>query len=239
VLQVSNIFLAKGKPILRNVSFEMRGGEILTILGPSGSGKSSLLRCLNRLETIDRGEIFLNGVETRGIDAIELRRRVGMVFQTPALLPLTVRENLLIGPGFRKQSPDEKECARLLESTGLSGEFLERGVEALSVGERQRVALAQVLANRPDALLMDEPTSALDPPAVLKIEELIKTIHRNLRTMTLWVTHNIEQALRFDTRTIVLVDGEVVAQGNIRDLVERPANDALKTFFDSGNSHEH
>lgn len=233
LLQVSNISLTKGKSILKNVSCEVRGGEILTVLGPSGSGKSSLLRCLNRLESIDQGKIFLNGVETRQIKTQELRRRVGMLFQTPSLLPLTVAENLRMGPKLRKETMDEPAYRLLLEKVGLKMEFLDRNVETLSVGERQRAALAQVLANHPEALLLDEPTSALDPPAVLKIEELIKSHPQGLKVMTLLVTHNVEQALRFDAQTLVLVNGEVAARGNIRDLVNKPENENLRKFFNS------
>lgn len=231
LLQVSNISLTKGKSILKNISCEVRGGEILTVLGPSGSGKSSLLRCLNRLESIGQGEIFLNGVETRQIKTQELRRRVGMLFQTPSLLPLTVSENLMMGPKLRGETMGEPACRLLLEKVGLKSEFLDRQVETLSVGEKQRAALAQVLANHPEALLLDEPTSALDPPAVLKIEELIKAIHKDLKVMTLLVTHNVEQALRFDAQTLVLVNGEVAALGNIRDLVNNPENENVREFF--------
>lgn len=237
-LQVSNISLNKEKTILKGISFEVHGGEILTILGPSGSGKSSLLRCLNRLESIDHGEIFLNGSETRTIETVELRRRMGMVFQTPALMPLTVKKNLMLGPKLQKQTMDEPECDGLLEQVGLEKEFLGRDVERLSVGERQRVALAQVLANHPEVLLLDEPTSALDPPAVLKIEELIKTIHHDLNTITLLVTHNVEQALRFDAQTIVLVNGEVMARGNIRDLMDHPDSATLKKFFNTEGKNQ-
>ncbi|MEC7640538.1 MAG: ATP-binding cassette domain-containing protein [Nitrospinota bacterium] len=238
-LRIKNISLIKGKTILQDISCEVGGGEILIILGPSGSGKSSLLRCLNRLESIDQGEIFLNDVETRQMDVVELRRKVGMVFQTSALLPQTVKENLRLGPQLHKQTLTEEECESLLGQTGLSGEFLERHVDTLSVGELQRVTLAQVLANHPEALLLDEPTSALDPSMVLKIEELIKTIHQNMRAITLLVTHNIDQALRFNAQTIVLIEGKIIARGNIRDLMNREDSTTLKKFFDSGDNHEH
>ena len=236
-LRIKNISLAKGKTILKDVSCEVRRGEILIILGPSGSGKSSLLRCLNRLESVDQGEIFLNGVETREINIIELRRKIGMVFQVSAFMPMTVRESLMVGPQLHKHTLTEEECKNLLDKTGLPREFLERNVETLSVGEKQRIALAQVLANKPQALLLDEPTSALDPPTVLKIEELIKNIHKNMHTITLLVTHNIDQALRFNTQTLVLVDGKVIARGNILDLLNRSDNPTLKNFFDSGDNH--
>lgn len=231
LLRVSNIFLAKDKPILNGVSFELKFGEILVALGPSGAGKSSLLRCLNRLETIDSGEIFLDGRETRTIGTVELRRRVGMVFQTPALTPMTVREIVRMGPDLRGQTLAEDECEFLIREVGLGTDFLNRPAETLSVGERQRLAFAQTLANRPEVLLLDEPTSALDQTAVLKIENLIKTIHQDLKTGTLLVTHNVHQALRFNAQTLVMVDGKIVAQGNIQDLTRDAGNETAQKFF--------
>lgn len=231
LLKVRGISLNKGKSILKNISLEVGRGEILTVLGPSGAGKTSLLRCLNRLETIDGGEIFLDGKDTRTIEIPELRRRMGMVFQTPALSPGSVKENIRIGPKLRKVELSCEECLSLLGKVGLGSNFLNRQVETLSVGEQQRVSLAQVLANRPSVLLMDEPTSALDPTAVLTIENLIKTIHRDLKTATLLVTHNVDQALRFDAQTLVMVGGEALARGNIRDLMNSTDNETLKKFF--------
>lgn len=231
LLKVSGLSLNKGRDILKDVSFSLRRGEILTVLGPSGSGKTSLLRCLNRLESISCGEIQLDGQNAATLPAVELRRRIGLVFQVPALLPLTVRENISIGPQLRNATLDEVECASLIARVGLRNEFLDRKADALSIGEQQRAALAQVLANRPDVLLLDEPTSALDPTAVLTIENLIKSVHEALQTATLLVTHNVEQALRFNTQTLVLMDGEVLAQGNIRDLMDSPVSDTLKKFF--------
>ncbi|MFQ5444333.1 MAG: ATP-binding cassette domain-containing protein [Nitrospinales bacterium] len=234
VLRVSHISLTKGNAILRDVSFAVQSGEILTLLGPSGAGKSSLLRCLNRLESINDGEIFLRGKEIRTLPVTQLRRRVGMVFQTPALIPGTVRENILQGPKLFGRMLEESECESLVDRVALSKDFLQREVTTLSVGEQQRVALAQVLANRPEVLLMDEPTSALDPTAVTTIENLIRSIHRELHTPILWVTHDVRQARRFGGETLVMVKGQVLAHGNIEDLMQRSDHEMLKRFF-AGN----
>jgi putative ABC transport system ATP-binding protein len=174
MLRVSGLSLTKGKAILKDLSFEVKPGEMLTVLGPSGAGKSSLLRCLNRLDPADSGEVFLNGTEVQSLDILDLRRRMGMVFQTPALIPDTVKVNVVLGPSLRHETVSESEIQELLKQVGLPTEIMTRQVESLSVGEQQRVAFAQVLANKPDVLLLDEPTSALDPTAALTIENLIK-----------------------------------------------------------------
>ncbi len=231
MLRVSHLSLTKDKPILKDLSFEVQPGEMLTVLGPSGAGKSSLLRCLNRLNPADSGEVFLNGTEVRSLDILDLRRRMGMVFQSPALIPDTVQANVALGPFLRHETVSDNAVQELLKQVGLNSDFMARQVETLSVGEQQRVAFAQVLANKPDVLLLDEPTSALDPTAALTIENLIKDIHSRLHTATVLVTHDIPQALRFNTDTLVMVDGAVLARGNIQDLVNNTANATLQNFF--------
>ena len=231
MLRVSNLSLTKDKAILRDLSFEVAPGQMLTVLGPSGAGKSSLLRCLNRLDTPDSGEVFLGGTEVKSLDILDVRRRIGMVFQTPALIPDTVQANVGLGPSLRHETVSNSEIGELLIQVGLNLTFMTRQVETLSVGEQQRVAFAQVLANKPDVLLLDEPTSALDPTAALTIENLIKDIHSRLHTATVLVTHDIPQAIRFNTETLVMVDGAVLARGNIQDLVNDTSNATLQKFF--------
>jgi UDP-glucose/iron transport system ATP-binding protein len=231
LLKVSNLSLFKGKEILKKISFALSRGDLLLILGPSGSGKSSLLRCLNRLETITEGLVLLEGRDARSINTVELRRRIGMVFQTPALLPGSVRENISLSFQLSKQALKDADCVSLLQQVGLSLDFLDLPVENLSIGEQQRVALAQTLANHPQVLMLDEPTSSLDPTAVLTIERLIQSINRDLQTAILWVTHDVAQAMRFNAETLVLIDGEIHAQGNIRELMASKQNQTLQRFF--------
>ena len=232
MLTVANISLVKEKHILKNVSFELACGEILVLLGPSGAGKTSLLRCLNRLDSLDSGNVFLDGTDTRAFPITELRRRIGLIFQAPALIPDTVKKNVCVGPRLAGKNISDEACQSLLSRVGLESEYCGRNVETLSFGERQRVALAQVLANEPDILLLDEPTSALDPTAILVVETLIQSLHNKLNTAMVLVTHNLEQAKRFNARTLVLADGEVLAEGNICKLMESNANPKLIQFFE-------
>jgi len=207
LLQVKNLKLNLGRPILNNINFQIEPGEILTLLGPSGSGKSSLLRCLNRLMTPDQGDILLSGENIFALEVTEVRRKIGMVFQVPFLLPGTVRENIGLGPKLHQRPWNGSQCETLLDEIGLGRQFLDRQVEQLSIGERQRVAFAQVLANDPEVLLLDEPTSALDASSARTIEGLIEKLHREKNLAVLMVTHDLAQAKRFACKALDLKNG--------------------------------
>ncbi len=158
--------------VVTDISLDVYHGEMLGIVGPSGSGKSSLLRLLNRLDEPTNGTVFLDGQDYRQFSPRELRRRVGMVTQRPFLFPGSVAGNILFGPSQRGEVVADEDIAQLLERVGLPG-FAGREVTNLSGGEQQRVSLARALANRPQILLLDEPTSALDEQAKTGIEQLI------------------------------------------------------------------
>src|SRR5208282_1440621 len=146
--------------IVSNISLDVRRAELLGIVGASGSGKSSFLRLLNRLDQPTGGSVLLEGMDYRQFSPRELRRRVGMVTQRPFLFPGNVASNLRFGPLQRGQTLSDSEVSELLERVGLPG-FASREVTNLSGGEQQRVSLARALANNPEVLLLDEPTSAL------------------------------------------------------------------------------
>ena len=232
MLKVKAIGFSWGKkPVFKNISFELQNGESLVILGPSGCGKTSLLRCMNRLESVGEGEIYLQGKSTSSIPVCDVRRRVGMVFQTPALLPGTVEENISIGPGLDNHEFPEEKILSLMEKVGIDPLLQKREVSKLSTGERQRVSLAQVLANEPQVLMLDEPTSALDPAAALKVESLIKSLRSSFKAGILLVTHDIKQALRLNTRTMVLLNGEIIGEGNIWELMNSRQDQRIQDFF--------
>lgn len=238
LLTVKDLALNLGKPVLRSVSFEVAPGGLLLILGPSGSGKSTLLRCLNRLQSADSGNVLFDGQDTRAMDVGALRRRMGMVFQAPALLPGTVEHNIGQGPVLAGKPVLQDEALNLLTSVGLSHNMLSRNAATLSIGEQQRVAFAQALANHPELLLLDEPTSALDPTAVLTLEKLILRINREMNRAIVMVTHNIEQARRFDADTLVLIDGRIIARGPIRSLIGNRGDATLRDFFEGRLNRE-
>lgn len=200
------------QPILRGITAEIPAGEVLTIIGPSGSGKSTLASLLNRLADPDRGQLEFLGRDLREWEVTELRRRVGLVFQNPTMLPGTVRDNLEYGPRLWGRSLGP-EIAELLGRVGLSATFLDRRAADLSGGEKGRVALARTLANRPEVLLLDEITSALDPETAREVEELILALRRELGLTCVWVTHDLGQAERVGSLVWFLEEGLLAESG--------------------------
>jgi putative ABC transport system ATP-binding protein len=207
-----------GKTILGDVSFDVATRDLLGIVGASGSGKSSLLRLLNRLDEPTSGTVYLDGQNYRQMPPRELRRRVGMVTQRPFLFPGDVAANLRFGPAQRGETFPDEEIARLLERVGLPG-FAASEVSVLSGGEQQRVSLARALANRPEVLLLDEPTSALDEESKLGIEELIGSLARDHGLTCVLVTHDREQARRMCNRVILLEAGHLTKSGTAVEVL--------------------
>lgn len=206
------------KVIVSDVSFEVSSGELLGIVGPSGSGKSSLLRLLNRLDEPTGGTVYLSGTDYRQLPPRELRRRVGMVTQRPFLFPGDVASNLRFGPAQRGETLSHAEIAALLEQVGLPGLASQDGA-VLSGGEQQRVSLARALANNPEVLLLDEPTSALDDESKHGIETLIVSLIRERSLACVMVTHDREQARRVCQRVIVIEGGRVLQSGTLQEVL--------------------
>jgi ABC-type methionine transport system ATPase subunit len=207
-----------GKTIVSDVSFEVGGGEVLGIVGASGSGKSSLLRLLNRLDEPSAGTAYLDGLDCRQIPPRELRRRIGMVTQRPFLFPGDVACNLRFGPAQRGESMTTEDISKLLEQVGLTG-FATQEVSVLSGGEQQRVSLARSLANRPEVLLLDEPTSALDELSKSGIEELIAGLARDQGLACVLVTHDRNQARRLCLRVVLMDAGRAVQSGPAMEVL--------------------
>jgi len=217
VLRADNLGRSvRDKVLVADASFEVHKGETLVIVGPSGSGKSSLLRLLNRLDEPTTGTVCLDNVDYRQIAPRELRRRVGMVTQRPFLFPGTVADNLRFGPRQRGQDLTETRIEELLASVGLAG-YGSRGVANLSGGEAQRVSFARTLANSPEILLLDEPTSALDDDSKHGVEVLVAEIGREHGIPCALVTHDVAQAARLGQRVLMLEAGRIVRNGTVEE----------------------
>jgi ABC-type phosphate transport system ATPase subunit len=219
IIQRLSLKLSNGAAILHDISLEIPAGSITAVIGPSGSGKSSLLRCLNRLWEPPPGSIFIDGGDITAMDVLLLRRRVGMLFQAPALFEGTVADNIAYGPALQGRRLASQEIAELLQMAGLDAGLVEKPVDQLSGGQAQRVSLARTLANQPDVLLLDEPTSALDPAATRKIESTIRNLRDTLNLTVLWVSHAFEQVERTADRIVLLVDGRVAETGDAGHLL--------------------
>jgi ABC-type methionine transport system ATPase subunit len=201
--------------ILKDVDAGMPDGEITAVVGPSGAGKSTLLRAINRLIEPSSGEIYLDGEPTSVLDPLELRRRVGMVFQIPALFGSSVEEAVLYGARLSGRDADSKQ---LLDMVGLEASLAERDPRALSVGQQQRVSVARALALEPEALLLDEPTSALDEAARRRIEDLVRDLNVTLGLTMVFVSHDLSQVERVADRVVLMADGRSVGEWSREDF---------------------
>jgi len=206
------------KVLVMDASFEVRKGETLAIAGPSGSGKSSLLRLLNRLDEPTSGTVYLDGIDYRKIAPRELRRRVGMVTQRAYLFPGSVAENLRFGPRQRGEELNPSRIEELLAGVGLAG-YGSRDVANLSGGEAQRVSFARTLANSPEGLVLDEPTSALDEDSKHGLEALIVQIGHAQGIPCVLVTHDMGQAARLAQRVLILEAGRIVRSGTVEEVL--------------------
>jgi putative ABC transport system ATP-binding protein len=219
VLKAEHLGRAVGDVSLVNdVTVEIYAGELLAVVGRSGSGKSSFLRLLNRLDEPTSGAVYLEGVDYRQIPPRELRRKIGMVTQRAFLFPGSVADNIRFGPRQRGEEMPAEAIEELLMQVGLPG-FGSRNSANLSGGEAQRVSLARALANLPAVLLLDEPTSALDQDARQGIELLIEKIVRQRRLTCVLVTHDRDQASRLADRVMVLDAGRIMNIGKTNEVL--------------------
>ena len=229
VLSITGLYkeYRSGEPVLKNINLEIEASGVTAIIGPSGTGKSTLIRCINRLVDPTAGHIIFRGEDLsqlKGKALREARCHIGMVFQEYNLVErLTVIENVLCGklgrlpiwrPLLRKFSDqDITRAFDLIDSVGLSQEFASRRADALSGGQRQRVGIARALMQEPSLILADEPTSSLDPKTSVEIMELLDQVSREREVPVIVNIHNVDLARRFASRIIGMSAGQVVFDG--------------------------
>ena len=229
--------------VLDDVSFAVERGETIAIIGPTGSRKTTLLRCLNRLEEVDEGEILVDGEpitgSTRGLD--QMRRRMGMVFQQFNLFPhLTVCRNITLAPLRLRlmRGPEARERAReLLRQVGLEDK-LDSWPAQLSGGQKQRVAIARALAMNPELMLFDEPTSALDPEMVGEVLRVMRELSDAGMTM-LVVSHEMAFVRQAATRVLFMDQGRIAADLPPAELFERPPTPRIRDFLAAVGQAQH
>jgi glycine betaine/proline transport system ATP-binding protein len=243
--QVDAAVSAEGGTIaVRDVSFDVRPGEVFVVMGLSGSGKSTLVRCLTRLIEPTLGEVRLDGEDIRKANAERLRelrrRRFSMVFQSFGLLPhRRVLENIAFGLELRGESKAARlERARqMLTLVGLDG-MADRYPDELSGGQQQRVGLARALANDPEVMLLDEPFSALDPLIRRDMQAEVIRLHQELGKTMVFITHDLAEALKLGDHIVIMRDGAIVQTGRPEELVGAPADDYVADFVrDIPKSH--
>lgn len=240
VLQIEEVSTARRSPegrelvILDRLSFAVRRGAISAIVGPSGGGKSSLIRLLNRLEDPSCGRILLDGVDLAGLEPLALRRRVGLVLQKPTMFAGSVLTNLQCPFVLRREplpSATDPLMVRTLELCRLEPELLGREARSLSIGQQQRVNLARALIAGPEVLLLDEPTSALDRPTGDRLGATLQQICRTTGLTLLMVTHDLRLAERIADHLGYLEAGRMLEQGPAARLLQQPQSPELKRFL--------
>ena len=223
--------------VLRDISLSIRKGEVVAIIGPSGSGKSTLCRSINRLETIDSGEILLEGmpIPQEGKKLAELRARIGMVFQSFNLFAhMSVLDNVTLAPVdvLKKDRKEAREEAlRLLERVGVRDQA-DKVLAQLSGGQQQRAAIARSLAMHPRVMLFDEPTSALDPEMIQEVLNVIAELAAEGMTMLI-VTHEMNFARRVADRVIFMADGQIVEENTPERFFSEPDTRRARDFLNS------
>ena len=226
----------ENQKVLRGINIEIQDGETVVLIGSSGSGKSTFLRCLNLLNVPDKGQIFIDGQEITNpkTNLNKLRAKVGMVFQSFNLFEnLNIIENIKLAPKkvlhlSNKQA--EKEAMELLKRVGLANKAYDYP-KNLSGGQKQRVAIARALAMHPEVILFDEPTSALDPEMVGEVLEVIKDLAKDhSRTMVI-VTHEMSFAREVGTRLIFLDKGKIIEDGEPHQVMDHPTTERAARFF--------
>ena len=241
VFKIENLNLYyDAKQALKNINLDLYKNQVTAFIGPSGCGKSTLLRCLNRMNDLYdgcrvEGTILYEGQDISKLNTLDLRTKVGMVFQNPNPFPMSIYDNIAYGPrcqGVKNKAVLNKIVEESLKKAALYDEVKDRLKDSalgLSGGQQQRLCIARCIAMEPDVILMDEPTSALDPIATLKIEELINELKKEYTIII--VTHNMQQATRVSDYTAFFMLGEVIECAPTVELFSQPKNKKTEDYI--------
>ncbi|MCY6372343.1 phosphate ABC transporter ATP-binding protein PstB [Clostridium ganghwense] len=243
IMQVNKLNLFYGtKQALKDIDLPINKNAVTALIGPSGCGKSTFLRCLNRMNDLIEsvkidGEVIYEGqnIYKSNYDVIELRKKVGMVFQRPNPFPMSIYDNIAYGPkihGIKSKSKLDEIVEKSLKGAALWDEVkdrLKKSAIGLSGGQQQRLCIARTLAVEPEVILMDEPTSALDPISTLKVEELMDVLKKDYTVVI--VTHNMQQAGRISDNTAFFYNGIIVEYGKTEDIFYKPKDKRTEDYI--------
>ena len=220
-----------GRRTLCGVDLDLPRREVVAIVGPSGAGKTSLLRLLNRLDDPSKGSVLFEGTPITELSVRALRRRVGFVFQTPVMFAGTVRANLETAVSLGDANGRTPSAAEAIRLAGLDESFLDRDADRMSGGERQRVSLARALMTAPEVLLLDEPTSALDPEVAEQLMMTVRHLADDSAVTIVMVTHRLAEARAASSHTVLLEAGRVIETGPTELLFSSPNEERTRQYL--------
>ena len=231
---VSKIYPKMKNPAVNHISFEIDQGDFCCLIGTSGSGKTTLMRMINRMNSVTKGEVLVNGKNVKSFNPVNLRRHIGYVIQNNGLMPhMTIKENIVLVPKLLKW-PKEKlndEAKKLIKMAELPESYLDRYPTELSGGQQQRIGVVRALAANQNLILMDEPFGALDPITRESLQNLVQSLQMKLGKTIVFVTHDMDEALKLATKVVVLHDGKLVQVGTPDQILHHPANEYVKSLI--------
>ncbi|MCR8842469.1 ABC transporter ATP-binding protein [Paenibacillus sp. SC116] len=237
MIQFQNVskYFDQGTPIVKALDLTINKGEFFVLIGPSGSGKTTTLKMINRLIDLSEGTLLINGKRISDYDIHELRWNIGYVLQQIALFPhMTIAENIAIVPEMKRWDKEKIDgrVHELMKLVGLEPDIYgQRKPRELSGGQQQRIGVIRALAADPEIIIMDEPFSALDPISREKLQDDILTLQKTIKKTIVFVTHDMQEALKLGDRIAIMKDGEIVQVGTPNELVHHPANDFVSSFI--------
>lgn len=230
---VSKVY-AGGKKAVDNLDLHINAGEFIVFIGPSGCGKTTTMKMINRLVKPTEGKILINGENIMEKNIVQLRRSIGYVIQQIGLFPhMTIRENISLVPRLMKKSVEERNnrADELIELVNMPKEFLDRYPHELSGGQQQRIGVLRALAANPPLILMDEPFGALDPITRDSLQAEFKHLQRSLGKTIIFVTHDMDEAIKLADRIVIMKDGKIVQMGTPDEILRNPANEFVEDFI--------
>lgn len=225
-----------GKKAVDNLTIDIEKGEFIAFIGTSGSGKTTALRMINRMVEPTSGKIILDGKDLSAVNAVQLRRQIGYVIQQIGLMPhMTIRDNITLVPKLLKWDKDKKDATaeRLIELVNLPTSYLDMYPSQLSGGQQQRIGVIRALAAEQDIILMDEPFGALDPITRDTLQDLMKDLQVRLGKTVIFVTHDMDEAIKLADRICIMHDGKVVQFDTPDNILANPATDFVRDFIGS------
>lgn len=240
--QSINKVYENGNVVLKDINLTIKEGEITVLIGPSGCGKTTTMKMINRLIKPTKGKITLHGKDISTMDPVTLRRKIGYVIQSIGLFPhMTIAKNVGVVPRLQKWEKQKTKARvdELLKMVNLDPDlYANRFPSELSGGQQQRIGVIRALAADPTVILMDEPFSALDPISREQLQEELIRLQQELKKTIVFVTHDMDEAIKIADTIILMKDGEVIQTGQPEQILRHPANDFVKNFFGTKRMHE-